>query len=71
MEELIVHLYVLSRGVLDDLSVSDLKKFKKEFFDMFKGSYPQIIDKMRSSAEMTQDIKEAINTSLKKYFEVE
>ncbi len=71
MEELIVHLYVLSRGVLDDLSVNDIRKFKREFFEAFKNTHPDVITKMRSASEMTQEIKEAINASLKKYFELE
>jgi F-type H+-transporting ATPase subunit alpha len=71
MEELIVHLYVLSRGILDDLSVAELKKFKKDFFELFKGQYPQVVSKMSQIEDLTQEIKDAVNAVLKKYFEME
>ena len=71
MEELIVHLHVLSRGILDDLSVAELKKFKKDFFELFKNQYPQVVVKMSQTEDLTQEIKDAVNTVLKKYFEME
>ena len=71
MEELIVHLYVLSRGILDDLSVAELKKFKKDFFELFKNQYPQVVASMSQTEDLTQEIKDAVNAVLKKYFEME
>lgn len=70
MEELIVQLYALGRGILDDLSLDELKKFKREFFDFFKKNYTEVCAKMRASKEMSQDVKEAINSALKKYLEL-
>lgn len=71
MEELIVHLFVLSRGVLDDLSVNDIKKFKKDFYPLFKSTHPNVVFQMRTATEMKQEFKDAINAVLKKYFELE
>ncbi|MBI5872534.1 MAG: F0F1 ATP synthase subunit alpha [Candidatus Omnitrophica bacterium] len=71
MEELIVHLYVLSRGILDDQSQDDLKKYKKVFFDSYQKAFPEMVQKIRQGKEMTQEVKESINTALKKYFEIE
>ncbi|HAJ57350.1 MAG TPA: F0F1 ATP synthase subunit alpha [Candidatus Omnitrophica bacterium] len=71
MEELVVHLYVLSRGILDELSLEELKKFKRSFFEYYKNMYPEILLKMREVRKMTQEIKESINTALKKYFAIE
>ncbi len=71
MEELIVHLYVLSRGILDDLSVAESRKFKKDFFELFKDQYPKLVASMSQIDDLTQEIKDAINAVLKKYFEME
>lgn len=71
MEELVIDLYVLSRGVLDDLTLDEVKKFKKDFFDFFKNFSPAILAEMREKKEMTTDIKDAINAALKRYFGVE
>lgn len=71
MEQLIVYLYCLGLGVLDDLATGEVKKFKKEFYDFFKDLYPDVILKMRLEKEMTKEIKDSIGTALKKYFGVE
>jgi F-type H+-transporting ATPase subunit alpha len=71
MEELIISLYILNKGVLDDLSLEELKKFKKDFFEFFKKLEPQALVKIRETKELSAGVKESINNVLKKYFGVE
>jgi F-type H+-transporting ATPase subunit alpha len=71
MEELIVSLYALNKGILDSLTIDELKKFKKDFFEFLKSNYSQVIVKIREAKELSPEMKEAINSALKKYFGVE
>lgn len=71
MEELILYLYVLSRGILDELSLEELKKFKKEFYGFYAGLFQDMLKKIREGKDMTAEIKESINSALKKYFGME
>jgi F-type H+-transporting ATPase subunit alpha len=70
MEELILDLYALNRGILDDLSLVEQKRFKKEFYDFFKKEHPDIPPKFKTVKEVTEEMKTAINDSLKKFFGV-
>lgn len=70
MEELIISLYVLNKGVLDDLSLDELKKFKKEFFEFFRDRDSEVLVKIRETKELSPVHKEAIHNALKEYFEV-
>ncbi len=71
MEELMVELYILNRGILDDLSLPEIKKFKKEFYELFAKENPHAVEKIRETKDLAPDAKESINASLKRYFGLE
>ncbi len=70
MEELIVQLYALHRGLLDDMSQPEIQRFKKDFFPFFKQTCPDVVAEFKDADEMTSETKEAINAALKKFFGV-
>ena len=70
MEELIIQLYALNRGLFDDMSEPEIRRFKKEFFPAFRQTYPDIVAEFREAKELTSGMKEAINTALKKFYGV-
>jgi len=70
MEELIIQLYVLGRGLFDDMSQPDIRRFKKEFFPFFKQTYPDVVAEFKGASELTSGMKEAINAALKKFYGV-
>ncbi|MBN1913181.1 MAG: F0F1 ATP synthase subunit alpha [Candidatus Omnitrophica bacterium] len=68
IEEQIVFLYALSRGVLDSLSASQAKSFKQDIFDFVKKRYPEFSSEIRSGKEFTNEIKDKVEGVLKEYF---
>jgi len=70
MEELIVQLYALNRGLFDEMSEPDIRRFKKDFFAGFRQTYSDIIAAFKEAPELTSGMKEAINEALKKFFGV-
>jgi F-type H+-transporting ATPase subunit alpha len=67
IEEQIVYLYALSRGVLDNLSAVQIKQFKKEIMPFIEKIQPGTCADLRNTQELSQDIKAKIETSLKQY----
>ena len=70
MEELVLQLYGLNRGLFDEMPEGDIRRFKKEFFLFFKEQYPDVIAEFKTAEQLTSGMKEAINTALKKFFGV-
>ncbi|TBR17583.1 F0F1 ATP synthase subunit alpha [bacterium] len=70
MEGEIIYLFALSIGVLDNLSVSDIKKFKDEFIYRMEEWYPDTFKELRESQVITDSVIEKLYESLGKYFQV-
>lgn len=68
IEEQIIYLFALAKGILDSLSSSQLKIFKQEIFTFVKKHYPKFSDDIRGSKEFSNDIKEKIEGIFKDYF---
>lgn len=69
LEEQIIYLYALSKGVLDNLSTDQLKLFKAEIFSFINERYQDCCVKMRGTKEMSDDIKGKFDAAFKEYFE--
>jgi len=70
MEGEIIYLFALSIGVLDNLSVADIKKFKDEFIYRMQEWYPDTFKELRESQIITDSVIEKLYESLGKYFQV-
>jgi F-type H+-transporting ATPase subunit alpha len=70
MEELVLQLYGLNRGLFDEMPEGDIRRFKKEFFPFFKEQYPDVVVEFKTAEQLTSGMKEAINAALKKFFGV-
>lgn len=68
MEELVLCLYALGRGILDDLSIEDIRRFKKDFPEVFLRDHASIVPQLKVVKEVTPEIKDAIDDALKKFF---
>jgi F-type H+-transporting ATPase subunit alpha len=69
IEKQAVYLYALSLGVLDTLSVSEIKKFKTDYFPKLQEWYPDFIPALREKKVITDESIEALYMSLQRYFE--
>lgn len=68
LEAQIIYLYALNRGILDNLSSAQIRQFKQEILPFVETLYPEFLSDLRKTKELTDDIKEKIEASLKEYF---
>lgn len=71
IEQQIMMLYALNKGVLDFLSTEQLRRFKREFYPFALSTDPELIKSMRKEKNLTPEMKDKISLRLKEYFERE
>ena len=67
MEEQIIQLYALRKGVLDPLSLEQVKQFKKEFQKLFQEWFPAFYQDLRQAKTLTPEIKRVLDEGLRRY----
>jgi len=60
----VIIIYCGSRGFLDDLAVSQVKKFEKELFKYMDAKHPEIIAEIQSKKELSASIMEELDFSI-------
>ena len=68
MEAQIIFLYALSFGLLDELSVSEIRKFKDEFFGKVKAWDPDLVRRLRETKELEDSSAVKIKNYLQRYY---
>ncbi len=68
IEEQIIYLYALNRGVLDNLSAGQIRQFKQHILSFIQRDYPQFPAEIRKAKELTSELKEKLDGYLKEYF---
>ena len=67
VEEQIIYLYALNKGVLDGLSSNQTKQFRKDILVFMQKRHPGFCPGIRETKELTDDLKENIEDVLKVY----
>lgn len=70
MEEQVIFLYALSRGIIDKITIAQIKQFKKDILVFMKRRCQSFCSNLRKSKELTAELKENLNDCLKEYFTV-
>lgn len=68
LEEQIIYLYALNQGMLDALSVAQIRTFKEEIGPFIEKQHKGFFNDLREGKKMTDDIKGKLTSSLKDYF---
>ncbi|MCM8757944.1 MAG: hypothetical protein NC903_02660, partial [Candidatus Omnitrophica bacterium] len=69
LEEQVLYLYALNKGLLDNLSISQIKRFKNEILSFVNKNYPEFCSSLRSTHELTEEMKKALDNCFKLYFD--
>jgi F-type H+-transporting ATPase subunit alpha len=67
LEEQVVYLYALSQGLLDNLSVNQIRDFKMKILSFVLKLYPQFCFVLRNTGELSDEIKGQLQEGLKAY----
>ena len=68
MEEQIVCLYALNKGILDKLSSGQIKQFRQEILPFIEKRHPQFFQRLRNGQELDDALRNDLEDSLKEYF---
>ncbi len=60
VEEQVVIIYAAVNGYLDDLPITGIKAFEKEFLSYLKTSSPELLDTIASSGKLEKDLEEQL-----------
>lgn len=68
LEEQIIYLYALIKGLLDNLAASQIRQFRQEILEFIKKRYPAFCAKVRSTMDLDDELKSVLDSCLKDYF---
>jgi F-type H+-transporting ATPase subunit alpha len=69
MEDQVMQLFALKSGILDEFSVDQIKRFKKEFGVKVREWYPQLVADLRTHRKFSPEMKKALEEALKRYLQ--
>ena len=67
MEKQVLIVYSGTSGVLDDLPVTQLRKFETGLFAFMENAHPSILPEIREKKALSDDLKKKINTALAEF----
>lgn len=68
MAEQSVLLYVMTRGLVTDVTVKEIAQFKIDFIAYIKAKYPQIMLRIEQSLTLDEDTEESLMAATEEYF---
>ena len=71
VEDQVVSIWAGTTGQLDDIEVSDIRRFESEFLDLLRRSHPQVLASIRDTHKLDDDTRASLTkavTELKGYF---
>lgn len=68
LEEQIIYLFALNKGMLDRLSAAQIEQFKNEISPFINENYPNTYFKIRDTQELSESLKTDIDIALRGYF---
>jgi F-type H+-transporting ATPase subunit alpha len=68
LEEQIIFLYALSKGMLDNLTSMKVKEFKRVILNFVNMQYPEYSGVIRETKELSDGVKQKLEQVLQEYF---
>ena len=68
MEEQVIYLYALTKGLLDNLSSVQIKQFRQLILPFFNKTRSDFSAKLRETKELSEELKKKLEEGLKEYF---
>lgn len=65
----VIIIFAGSSGYLDDVPLSNIKKFEKELFEFMEKKYQEILDEIKQSGEISSELNTKLDNVIKEYKE--
>jgi F-type H+/Na+-transporting ATPase subunit alpha len=69
LEQQIIYLYALNKGILDSLSTGQIRRFKEEIPRYVNANFPEYVSLVRETKELGEAAKEKLESALKGHIE--
>jgi F-type H+-transporting ATPase subunit alpha len=69
LEEQVIFLYALEKGMLDNISINQVKDFKRDILAFILKQYPKFCASLRNSRELDNELKGQLQEGFKKYLD--
>jgi F-type H+-transporting ATPase subunit alpha len=70
VERQIVSIFLGTKGYMDSIPVSDVKRFEKEALEFFDVKYKDILETLKKEKDISKDLDEKINNAAKEFLKV-
>jgi F-type H+-transporting ATPase subunit alpha len=60
VEEQVVVIYAGTNGYLDDIPVTDVKRFEADLLDFMRGRYGSLLDEIRTTGDLPAGVEDAV-----------
>jgi F0F1-type ATP synthase alpha subunit len=67
IEEQVIYLYALDKGMLDNMSINQVRDFKRDILSFMLKQYPQFCTNLRNTRELDDELKAQLQEGFKKY----
>ncbi|QDY84466.1 F0F1 ATP synthase subunit alpha [Paenibacillus polymyxa] len=67
VEQQVVSLYTAVKGFLDDIPVSDVKRFEKDFLSFMESDHQDILQSIRDTKDLVADNEAALKAAIEKF----
>lgn len=67
VEKQVAIIFAGTGGYLDDLHLSEIKKFEKGLYKFFEDKYPEIFDEIKQSGEISAELNTKLDNVIKEY----
>jgi F-type H+-transporting ATPase subunit alpha len=67
LEEQIIYLYALNKGILDNLSTGQIRRLKEEILGFIHSRFPEYSSVVRQTKELDESLKDKLESALKEY----
>ncbi|WMT40706.1 F0F1 ATP synthase subunit alpha [Paenibacillus sp. D2_2] len=67
VEEQVISLYTAVKGYLDDIEVSDVRRFESEFLSFVKNQHDDVLQSIRDTKDLTADNEEKLKEIIEKF----
>ncbi|GAW93837.1 ATP synthase F0F1 subunit alpha [Calderihabitans maritimus] len=67
VEEQVVVIYTAVNGYLDDIEVSQVRRFEEQFLNFLRNSKPEILKEIREKKELSDELVDRLNKAIEEF----
>ncbi|MCX7807560.1 MAG: F0F1 ATP synthase subunit alpha, partial [Deltaproteobacteria bacterium] len=70
MEKQVVSIFAATNGYVDEIPVSEVRRYEREMLSFIEGNHKHILDKIRETKELSQEVQDELHKALKDFAKI-